>query len=461
MPKKKKYSLDYVKNLAREKDGSCLSKEYVNSSSKLSWKCKKGHRWEASLENINGNRSKRGTWCPYCAGKRVLGGGLGRCEEAAAKKGGKCLSLKYKNAHELLKWQCAEGHCWETSANNIIRGKWCPYCAGLKSVDGFLEECKKLATLKGGKCLSRTYKNAKNKLQWQCSEGHKWNATSENIKRGRWCPDCNIYFGEEVCRAYLEKILKIKLPKDSAVNFLVDSKFPLKELDGYNKRKKIAFEHHGEQHYKASSVHNRRKEGQFEKIKKNDKDRKRLCKLNGVKLIIIPEIPGITTLEKLPYVIQKEFKRLGIKNDFNPDNLKVDLTKYFTSKKINEFKDIAKSKNGKLHSTKYLNNSTKLEWECELGHKWSATSATIKRGSWCPKCAKKMHGQSQKSNISEMQKLAKNKNGRCISQKYVNSRTKLEWECNQGHKWKASPENIKGNRSKRGTWCPICAKNKK
>jgi len=33
--------------------------------------------------------------------------------------------------------------------------------------------------------------------------------------------------------------------------------------------------------------------------------------------------------------------------------------------------------------------------------------------------------------------------------------TKLEWECEDGHRWSSTPHNIKY-----GTWCPICGKPK-
>jgi len=61
----------------------------------------------------------------------------------------------------------------------------------------------------------------------------------------------------------------------------------------------------------------------------------------------------------------------------------------------------------------------------------------------------------KKLNIEEMQKLAKERGGKCLSKKYINNRTKLEWECEKGHIWKATLGTIK-----RGSWCPICSKKK-
>ena len=48
-----------------------------------------------------------------------------------------------------------------------------------------------------------------------------------------------------------------------------------------------------------------------------------------------------------------------------------------------------------------------------------------------------------KGTIREMQLLAKSRGGRCWSKTYTNSKTKLWWECNQGHRFEATPESIR------------------
>lgn len=56
-----------------------------------------------------------------------------------------------------------------------------------------------------------------------------------------------------------------------------------------------------------------------------------------------------------------------------------------------------------------------------------------------------------KGTIREMQLLAKSRGGRCWSKTYTNSKTKLWWECNQGHRFEATPESIR-----KGGWCKKC-----
>jgi len=114
---------------------------------------------------------------------------------------------------------------------------------------------------------------------------------------------------------------------------------------------------------------------------------------------------------------------------------------------IEEIRQIANERGGKCLSTAYIDIRTKLEFECSKGHKWMTTPMCIYTRSWCPHCAGQIpYG------IEEMQRIANERGGKCLSAKYAGKRTKLEFECSKGHHWWAVPNNIKKN----GTWCPYC-----
>ena len=71
--------------------------------------------------------------------------------------------------------------------NRELRGKdWSPKVP-LKLT---IEEMRAIAKGRGGKCLSKKYTNSQTKLKWKCGEGHVWESTSNNVKRGSWCPIC-------------------------------------------------------------------------------------------------------------------------------------------------------------------------------------------------------------------------------------------------------------------------------
>ena len=53
-----------------------------------------------------------------------------------------------------------------------------------------LKRMQGLASLRGGKCLSPAYVHAHHKLEWECGEGHRWEAKPNYIQQGGWCPEC-------------------------------------------------------------------------------------------------------------------------------------------------------------------------------------------------------------------------------------------------------------------------------
>ncbi len=113
---------------------------------------------------------------------------------------------------------------------------------------------------------------------------------------------------------------------------------------------------------------------------------------------------------------------------------------------IEIYRKIAIERGGKLLSENYINGHTKLLWECSKGHQWQADGAmVIHAKSWCPYC-RGMH-----KNIRDMQELAAKRGGKCLSETYIDSKTKLEWQCREGHIWKSAPFNIVSN-----CWCPVC-----
>ncbi|MCX6320455.1 MAG: hypothetical protein NTX93_01435 [Bacteroidia bacterium] len=480
-----------MQKIAGEKGGECLSKDYTNIETKLLWKCEKGHLWEASPNNVKNNNS----WCPDCSGKRKYS--IEEIKKLALSKGGLCLSEKYKNINSKLKWKCNKGHIWDAVPSNIISNNaWCPDCAGTKKKS--IGDMKRLAELKGGQCLSKIYINTKKKLLWQCADGHKFEANANNVSNGWWCPYCNWYTNEEKCRFVLETLLKTKFIKTRTL-------IKGYELDGYSAEYNLAFEYNGEQHYGLRFF--KFTETKFQKIQIQDQNKKNECLKRGINLMIIPynQLSNLTTFLSF---VKSEFDKFNIITKVDIDSISfinfsqsistikelnkiaeqrggICLSKeYFNNKTkllwqcdnghkweatpddiknnnswcplcagtikhtLEKMQQIAKTHNGKCLSTTYTNNLTKLIWQCEKEHIWEASPNHINQGHWCPKCARV-----KKLDIAEMESLAKFKGGKCLSNEYLNSKTKLQWQCNKGHNWWATPHGIKQN----NTWCPICA----
>jgi len=318
---RKKLTIAEMHKIAEARGGKCLSSEYVNNSTKLEWECVRGHQWEAVPNSI-----KQGSWCPVCGRERTNQTmeakklTMGEMQKIAASKGGIFLSKIYKGVKYKHSWECSVGHQWEATPDNIKRGRWCPKCVGKNAT---IADMQAIAEAKGGRCLSSEYVKSQTKLQWECAEGHQWEAVPNSIKQGRWCPKCG-----DISMAQKQKLT------------------------------------------------------------------------------------------------------------------------------IEEMQVIAESRGGKCLSSEYVSAHTKLQWECAEGHQWAATPAHIKTGTWCPDCGRDRTNQALegiKLTLEEMQKLAEERGGKCLSSKYVNIDTKLQWQCSAGHHWEATP-----NKIKQGRWCPQC-----
>ena len=108
-------------------------------------------------------------------------------------------------------------------------------------------------------------------------------------------------------------------------------------------------------------------------------------------------------------------------------------------------REYAAQKGGKCLSKKYINNKTKLKWQCGKGHQWFA-KYTGKY--WCPYCAG-----TARIDIHELQEIAAKRGGKLLSDENKNQRTHLLWECNKGHQWYAQANAVVNSKQ----WCPQCA----
>jgi hypothetical protein len=423
-----------MRRIAEERGGKCLSDTCVNNRTKLSWKCSEGHQWEAVPNSI-----KMGSWCPHCAGQTK--GTIEEMQRIAEERSGKCLSNTYVDNKTKLLWQCSEGHQWEARPDSIKRPSWCPHCAGLTK--GTIEEMQSIAEERGGKCLSDTYVDNQTKLLWKCSEEHQWEAIPSSIKRGGWCPDCSSGLGERICREFFEQIYENIFPR-SYPRWLVNKRGNQMELDGYCQSLALAFEHHGEQHYSTRGKFIKSEKGLRER-QEDDKVKRELCKQHKIVLIEIPEIPNRLPIEEVKAFIKKECEINNVPLPSDYDTREVNLNKaYATSVSKEALKDmrrIAEERGGKCLSDTYVDNQTKLLWKCSEEHQWEAIPSSIKMGGWCPYCAG-----NAKRTIEEMQIIAEERGGKCLSESYVNAQRKLLWECAEGHQWEtASFSVIKGS----------------
>ncbi len=178
-------SLELMQEWAEARGGKCLSEVYINNTSPLLWECKNGHRFRKTRDDVKQQKE----WCAACTLDKIREKRLKEIQRKAEMKGGTCLTNTYSDLNTRIKLQCALGHTWETIARTFIyNDSWCPHCYGNALLG--IEKMKELAASNNGKCLSIVYKGNAYPLKWQCAEGHIWKTSPQNIKAGYWCRIC-------------------------------------------------------------------------------------------------------------------------------------------------------------------------------------------------------------------------------------------------------------------------------
>jgi len=105
---------------------------------------------------------------------------------------------------------------------------------------------------------------------------------------------------ENRCRQIFEEIFKKPFP-NVRPEFLrrlnKNNKFIKLELDGYNPQLKLAWEYNGIQHYKYTPKFHKSQQDFIDQLQR-DKEKKELCKINGIILIEIPYTINYDNLEQ-------------------------------------------------------------------------------------------------------------------------------------------------------------------
>ena len=382
-----KIKVDKLNDVLSEKRGVLLSGEYINNRSKFKIKCAEGHIWETTPGLII-----KGHWCKKCSSKIVIDKQRGTLEpviKVIEERGGKFISGEYENRRSVIEVECEKGHRWSVMCQGIIRGNWCRECAGTNKRN--IDEMRIIGKNRGGECISKEYVSDYKKLEWKCSEGHLFRTSPNNIKHGKWCPECSSGLYERICRLYFEKIFKktfLKTRPDWLKNEVTKRNL---EIDGYNDELKIGFEHQGSQHYKDDSYYS------AEKLIANDINKRKLLAFHGAKIIEIPELTTLTKLKDLKTFLYNEFKLINVKPKVTFKDLHLTEYEIYTYTRTHERKKIEDiirqkciTKNYQVLNFKY-DGETKVDVFCDLGHETILLVREILKDSIYCKICKKIH----------------------------------------------------------------------
>ena len=363
--------LSDLQEFARQRGGQCLSRAYTNGNTPMRWRCAAGHTFEAIWRIV-----KLGRWCGECRvhRKRLT---IAAMQELAAERGGECLASNYLGSNTRLRWRCARGHEWDATPVSVRSGRWCPTC-GYRVLG--IEFVQQMARERGGRCLADEYVNSREHLTWECSEGHRWLASTDNVLyRESWCPRCAVARTmAERRRQGLERMqaMAAALGGRCLSSEFVDERSTLQWACAQGHR------------WSATPQTLRYK-------------------------IWCPVCRGAPRVKKA---------------------WKLALAR-------------AAKRGGACIGGQDRETTRSALWRCAAGHEFTNSAYRIAAGSWCPLCS------GHRLSIEHMRAMAEERGGRCISRKYVDAKTKLQWECDRGHRWWAMPGGLRNA----GSWCPQCA----
>lgn len=245
-----------------------------------------------------------------------------------------------------------------------------------------LQKIQSIARLRGGECLSRRYVKASAPLVWRCAFGHRWRASLASItKRNTWCPTCAGNRRLEL--KDLRKLARERGGRCLSRQYVNGRTSLLWECGFGHKWKASAEQVKGGPHKKGTwcaQCYNRRRifrpRGTVEEM--------RILARRRSGKFISKQYLGSRLKHLWQCVLGHRWRAV-------PGNIKrgnwCPVCAGNQRSRLRDYRALAVRKGGKCLSRTYTNNDAKLRWRCAVGHEWLATGSSVKRGSWCARCA--------------------------------------------------------------------------
>lgn len=478
---------------ARERGGRLLSRSYEKAKSDYEWRCAKGHRWDRSWDQIKG-----GSWCPRCVGRIPPAEALAQLKGLARARGGRLLSRRYVNSSTKVEVRCAEGHEWSVTPSDLRNGRWCGRCAG--NVRLSFDELRAIADGRGGALVSKRY-GAGPKLRWRCAKGHVWAAPATRIKAGGWCPKCAA--GPRYTLEDMQRVARARGGECVSKRFVtMNHRLRWRCAEGHEWRatgsqvattgtwcaacvglargtiaemRELARKRGGRCRSRRyvntltalswSCAEGHRWEATPGSVKRGAWCP--YCQRKGIRGIETYLLADLARLAEerggaclsTEYINAQDPLRFRCQLDHEweatPGSIVLGTwcpeCAHTKKPPLELFATLARERGGRCLSKRYRNARTRLEFECREGHRWRTLPAVVRRGSWCPECARAEPAEPTLLDLGDVTAIAARIGGECLSPSYEGLQRKLDWRCREGHEWQASPSSILA-----GAWCPAC-----
>nr|MDO8113046.1 hypothetical protein [Candidatus Sigynarchaeota archaeon] len=313
--------------------------------------------------------------------------------DVAKRRGGRCVTASYTTTSASIKWECALGHRWYATVNNVVRhGTWCPICAR-QAKRLTIERLRSIAKERGGECLDWDRTGAHGAASWCCCRGHVWSAEARSVIQGSWCPTCTN-------------------PNEPIGRPL---KYTIEDM------RVFAIDHDGEC---LSTVY----EGTVTPLLWR-------C-ANGHEWYSKPKnVIGGSWCPYCSYSKPRTAKK---------------------TPGIEKARAIAADRGGSCLSSEYTNSHASLAWRCSHGHEFHLSLVKVSKGRWCTECElgrPKVTRMTidQEERYSFLEEAAWLLGGELLSPAYTDDYVPLRWRCERGHEFSATPAQVED-----GIWCPVC-----
>ena len=191
MPKRKTHD-EYVAELAVKNPDVTVVGEYVNARTKIEHRCRCGKIWSVEPNTLLTRDSERG--CKSCGDKKR---GVARRKEhnqyvaeVAAKNPSVTVVGEYVSQDKKIALICANGHRWDALPDNVLRGGSCLKCSRSKKKT-HSEYVAELRLKNPEIKVVGKYVNAREKVEHECAEGHRWKTSPSVTLKGHGCPHCS------------------------------------------------------------------------------------------------------------------------------------------------------------------------------------------------------------------------------------------------------------------------------
>lgn len=348
-------TFEKVRAIIDERDGECLSTEFLSSTQKISIACNKcGYKWDISPYKI-----LEGDWCSKCAvearAHTMREETFIKVTEYALDNNGVCLSKNYDYRNQKLRFRCNNcGHEWEVAPTTMLNGgTWCRRCsqkkrellpaktnpaeiANARRAELF-DRVRRTAMDREGECLSKELSPGQTTLKFRCNANHTWETRPYTILAGHWCKECG---------TVKKNINKLNQMFERAKNAaLLKGGECLSESYDYSGQK-LRFR----------------------------------CKCGNeweTRPVDVVKAKGTWC----PLCVDTSPKSMSIKDRHDR------ATASSRKNTLERMYLIAKERGGECISTEYLPGQKKLKFSCSCGNIWDVNPAKITGGQWCRECS--------------------------------------------------------------------------